>query len=152
MIRYMIQDSMHEVFRRLGHLAEITHSKDDAMRELPCLVHLDWNKRLADIFILLNAYHLKSNRKSDWVCVLCDFKTRKTPDGTSPAMQDNTKLRNLQSAEKRKFKGPSLGKNEDACCSVTGYKLCKGYHSALEYGKYDNAICNRSLWTVWTSC
>jgi hypothetical protein len=93
------------------------------MRELPCLFHLDRNKRPTDIFILLNAYDLKSNRKSDWVCVLCDFTTRKTPDGISPVMQDNTNLRNLQSAEKRKFKGPSLGKNEDAYCSVTGYKL-----------------------------
>ena len=35
----------------------------------------------------------------------------------------NTNLRNIQSAKKRKFKGPSLGQNEDACCSVTGYKL-----------------------------
>ena len=120
------------------------------MRELPCVFHLDRNKRPTDIFILLNAYDLKSNRKSDWVCVLCDFTTRKTPDGISPAMQDNTNLHNLQSAEKRKFKGPSLGKNEDACCSVTGYKLHN--HSALEYGKYDNAICNIPLWTVGTSC
>ena len=83
-----IRDSMHEVFRRLGHLAEIMHSKDDVVRELLCLVRLDWNKCPADIFILLNAYHLKSNRKSDWMCVLCNFTTRKTPDGTLTAMQD----------------------------------------------------------------
>jgi hypothetical protein len=31
-----IRDSMHEVFRKLGHLAEITHYKDDVMRELQC--------------------------------------------------------------------------------------------------------------------
>jgi hypothetical protein len=46
-----ICDSMHEVFRRLGHLAEIMHSKDDVVRKLPYLVRLDWNKCPADIFI-----------------------------------------------------------------------------------------------------
>jgi hypothetical protein len=114
-----------------------------------CHVWSVWigKKRPTDIFILLKTYHLKYNQKSDWVCVFCNFITHKTPDGTSPAMQDNTNIRNLQSAEKRTFKGPSLGKNKDIHCSITGYKQIT---QILNTNKYLNAICNGSLWTVGT--
>ena len=50
---------------------------------------LDWNKCPADIFILLNECHLKSNRESDWMYVPCNFTTRKTKDGTLLAIQDD---------------------------------------------------------------
>ena len=150
MIRYMIQDSMHEVFRRLGHLAEIMHSKDDVVRELPCLAF--GLEQVSGRYLYSPQW--MPFKIQPWIWL--DVRSLQLHNSQNTGRHFvghtrwcNTNLRNIQSAKKRKFKGPSLGQNEDAICSVTGY--VQANRSAFEYEKYYNAICNGSFWTVRTS-